>query len=37
MLENGIRTIYTENTMDFKKISGIKVINPFNKKIKIKK
>ena len=33
MLENGIRTIYTENTMDFKKISGIKVINPFNKKM----
>lgn len=29
MKENGISTIYTENTKDFKRIQGIKVINPF--------
>src|SRR3989344_5665856 len=28
MQENGIRTIYTENTRDFKKIPWIKAINP---------
>ena len=28
MKENGIDTIYTENENDFKKIPGIKVINP---------
>lgn len=30
-LENGVTKIYTENEKDFKKISGIKVINPFRK------
>ena len=30
MLENGVSTIYTENTKDFK-IPGIKAINPFLK------
>ncbi len=29
MLENGIRTIYTENTRDFDKMGWLKVINPF--------
>jgi predicted nucleic acid-binding protein len=29
MLENGITTIYTENTKDFSKIKGIKAVNPF--------
>ncbi len=29
MLENGINTIYTENTQDFQKIPGIKAVNPF--------
>ena len=29
MKENGITKIYTENEKDFRKISGIKVINPF--------
>ena len=29
MLENGINTIYTENTHDFEKIPGIKAENPF--------
>jgi predicted nucleic acid-binding protein len=29
MLENGITTIYTENTKDFEKIPHIKAINPF--------
>ncbi|MEK6970693.1 MAG: PIN domain-containing protein [archaeon] len=29
MRENGITTIYTENTKDFQKIKGIKPINPF--------
>ncbi len=29
MKENGIDTIITENEKDFKKIPGIKVINPF--------
>lgn len=28
MLENGIRTIYTENTKDFAKVPGIKALNP---------
>ncbi|MFH1587729.1 MAG: PIN domain-containing protein [Candidatus Diapherotrites archaeon] len=28
MQENNIKTIYTENTKDFKKIPGIKTINP---------
>lgn len=28
MLENGIRTIYTENTKDFSKVPGIKAVNP---------
>ncbi len=28
MEENGIRTIYTENTKDFEKIPWLKVINP---------
>jgi predicted nucleic acid-binding protein len=28
MKENGINKIYTENEKDFKKIPGIKVINP---------
>lgn len=31
MKENGIDTIYTENEKDFKKIPGIKVINPLKK------
>ncbi len=30
MLENGIDTIYTENTQDFQKIPGIKAVNPFD-------
>ena len=30
MIENNIFTIYTENEKDFKKIPGIKVINPFS-------
>lgn len=29
MLENGITTIYTENTKDFERIPGIKAVNPF--------
>jgi len=29
MKENGINKIYTENEGDFKKIPGIKVVNPF--------
>lgn len=29
MLENDIRTIVTENTKDFEKISNLKIINPF--------
>lgn len=29
MKENGIIKIYTENEEDFKKISGVKIINPF--------
>ena len=28
MIENGIKTIYTENTKDFSKVPGIKAINP---------
>ncbi len=28
MLENGVKTIYTENVSDFKKIPGIKALNP---------
>ena len=32
MLQNGITTIYTENIKDFKKIPGIKAINPFKGK-----
>jgi len=32
MIENSILTIYTENDKDFRKIPGIKVINPFRKK-----
>ncbi|MBI2542995.1 MAG: PIN domain-containing protein [Candidatus Aenigmarchaeota archaeon] len=32
MKENGIETIYTENEKDFKKIPGIKVVNPFKEK-----
>lgn len=31
MKENGIVKIYTENEKDFKKIPGIKVVNPFKK------
>ena len=31
-LENGIDTIYTENTEDFEPIESIKAINPFHKK-----
>ncbi len=31
MEENGIEKIYTENEKDFKKIPGIKVINPLKK------
>lgn len=31
MKENSIDTIYTENEKDFKKIPGIKVINPIKK------
>jgi len=31
MKENGISTIITENEKDFKKVLGIKVINPFKK------
>jgi len=31
MIENGITTIYTENESDFKKVKGLKVINPFKK------
>ena len=30
MLEYGIGTIVTENERDFRKIPGLKVINPFN-------
>ncbi len=29
MMENGIRTIYTENESDFAKIPGIRAVNPF--------
>lgn len=29
MLENGIEIIVTENERDFKRISGITVVNPF--------
>ncbi len=29
MLENGIDTIYAENTQDFRRIPGIKAVNPF--------
>jgi predicted nucleic acid-binding protein len=29
MKENGVYIIFTENEKDFKKIKGIKVINPF--------
>jgi len=32
MLDNNIHLIYTENTKDFKKIPGIKAINPFTDK-----
>lgn len=31
MKENGIETIYTENEDDFKKIPGIKVVNPIKR------
>lgn len=31
MKENSMYQIYTENTKDFRKISGIKTINPFQK------
>lgn len=31
MLENSILTVYTENEKDFRKIPGIKVVNPFRK------
>jgi predicted nucleic acid-binding protein len=31
MKENNVYTIVTENEKDFKKIKGIKVINPFKK------
>ena len=31
MIENNVFTIYTENERDFKKIPGLKVINPFRK------
>ncbi len=31
MLTHGIKTIYTENEKDFKKIPGLKIINPFKK------
>lgn len=30
MLDNGVRTIYTENTRDFQGISGVDAINPFS-------
>lgn len=30
MFENGIKTIYTERDKEFKKIPGLKVINPFS-------
>jgi predicted nucleic acid-binding protein len=29
MLDNGVRTIYTENVRDFEGIEGIEAINPF--------
>lgn len=29
MLENGITTVYTENTKGFERIEGIKAVNPF--------
>jgi len=29
MLEHGVRTIVTENERDFKKIPGLRVVNPF--------
>lgn len=29
MLENGIKNIFTENEKDFKRVPGIRVINPF--------
>jgi len=32
VLDNGIKTIYTANEDDFKKFSGIEVINPFKQK-----
>lgn len=32
MLENNVRVIYTENTLGFNKIPGIKAINPFTDK-----
>jgi len=28
MLENGVKTIFTENTADFRKIPFIKAVNP---------
>lgn len=30
MLDNGVRTIYTENVRDFEGIEGIEAINPFS-------
>ena len=30
MLDNGVRTIYTENESDFKSLPGIEVINPLS-------
>lgn len=29
MLDNGVRTIYTENVRDFERLDGIEAINPF--------
>lgn len=31
-MENGIKTIYTENTKDFKQFKSIKAVNPFLEK-----
>jgi predicted nucleic acid-binding protein len=32
MLDNGVRTIYTENIRDFAGLEGIEAVNPFTLK-----
>jgi predicted nucleic acid-binding protein len=32
MLENRVDTILTENTRDFRKVSGVRAINPFRRR-----